>query len=375
VLKDVSVPAFRVERSDTLGAMSDAGGGADRTRAGEACDVFISYAHGDRPKAAALARALEHRGLQVWWDPDLRAGDPWARKIEQAVEEALSVVVLWSAQAVESQWVSAEARVGLDEKKLVPVRLDEAEPPLVFREIQWRSFAGWDGEGEPPGIGELVADIDAVIARSSGGAGRGHHKPPPGAWPWSAVAALVAGLVLGTAAVGLGLWGATLEGATDVVLRSGFPLPPLAMQVAALGLAVLYLARHRRRVWPLRAASPVRVLTCALALALGLGVLYDWAQALGSRRDHIIGRIVATERHGMRARALDSLGLEMSERGAAVDDEEGTFVLRFKPVFGDRPRALVVQQPGCAPEALPIGRREWRSGRDLDKTFACRRAP
>jgi len=356
--------------------MNHSGEGAGPAVATRACDVFISYAHGDRPKAAALARALEHRGLQVWWDPDLRAGDPWARKIEEAVEAALCVVVLWSAEAVESRWVSAEARVGLDEEKLVPVRLDGAEPPLVFREIQWRTLAGWDGEGEPPGIEELFADIEAAIVRSTGGAGRKRPgEPTPGRWPWPALAALAAGLALGGIAVGLDLWGATLEGATDIVVRSGLPLPPLAMQVAALGLAVLYLARHRRRVWPLRAASLVRVLTCALALALGLGVLYDWAQqALNPKRDHLYGRIQAAERRGMRVRVLDSLGREISPADA-VDDEDGGFTVRFAPVFADRPRGLVVQQPGCAPETLPIERREWRSGRDVEKAFTCRRVP
>jgi hypothetical protein len=136
-------------------------------------DVFVSYAHEDRPIAVALANALERRQLRVWWDPDLRAGDEWAAVIEGAVEAALCVVVLWSARSVESKWVNAEARVGLDENKLVPVRLDGVEPPLVFREIQWRGLAGWDGEGEPPEIDELVADIEAVIRRSGGGAGRG----------------------------------------------------------------------------------------------------------------------------------------------------------------------------------------------------------
>jgi hypothetical protein len=122
-------------------------------------DVFVSYAHEDRAKATALARALERRRLRVWWDPDLRAGDEWAQAIERAVEGAPCVVVLWSAKAVESRWVNAEARAGLDQDGLVPVRLDDVEPPLVFREIQWRDLVGWDGEGEPPGIDELAAEF------------------------------------------------------------------------------------------------------------------------------------------------------------------------------------------------------------------------
>jgi hypothetical protein len=364
--------------------MNHAGTGAGPVASAGACDVFVSYAHADRPKAAALAKALQHRGLKVWWDPDLRAGDPWARKIEEAVETALSVVVLWSAEAVESRWVSAEARVGLDHDRLVPVRLDDAEPPLVFREIQWHSVAGWDGEGEPPGIEKLVEDVEAAIARSRGGAaGTKAGEPTAGPWPWPAIGALVVGVALGVAAVALDLWGAALEAATDAVVWSGFPLPPLAMQAAAAGLSILYLARHWRRVWPLRAASLLRVLTYGLALALGLGVPYDWAQQSLAydreakqlvKRDHVSGLVKAAERHGMRVHVVDSLGREMSV-GDFVDDDDANFTVRFTPVFGDRPRALVVRQKGCAEERLPITRREWWWRRELDETFTCRAEP
>jgi hypothetical protein len=357
--------------------MNDVRGGADGAAVAGPRDVFISYAHEDRPKAIALSKALERRRLRVWWDPDLRAGDTWARVIEEAVEAAPCVVVLWSAEAVESRWVNAEARVGLDRDKLVPVCLDTAEPPLVFREIQWRSLVGWDGEGEPPGIDELVADIEAAIRRSRGGAAT--VRPDgvaPVRLPWRVLGALAAGVALGVAAVGLDGWGAALEGATDLVRRSGAPVPPVVTQAVALGLTALYLARQRRRAWPLRAASPGRVLTCSLALVLGPGVLYDWVQqTLGPKRDHLYGRIRATDLGGARVRAMDSLGREISAGGAPVDQEDGSFVLRFEPVLGDRPRWLEIQQPGCAPESRPIGRREWRSRRELEATFACRRLP
>jgi hypothetical protein len=75
----------------------------------------------------------------------------------------------------------------------------------------------------------------------------------------------------------------------------------------------------------------------------------------------------------MRVRVLDSLGRETSG-GAPVDDDNGEFVLRFEPVFGDRPRALVVEQAGCAEETFPVTRTEWRSKQDVERTFTCRRA-
>jgi hypothetical protein len=55
-----------------------------------------------------------------------------------------------------------------------------------------------------------------------------------------------------------------------------------------------------------------------------------------------------------------------------VDGDDGTFVLRFEPVFGDRPRQLEVSRPGCAPETYAIGRRRWRAGKHEELTFTCR---
>ena len=42
------------------------------------------------------------------------------------------VVVLWSAVSQASQWVRDEASQARDEKKLIPVRIDGARPPLGF---------------------------------------------------------------------------------------------------------------------------------------------------------------------------------------------------------------------------------------------------
>ena len=74
----------------------------------------------------------------------------------------------------------------------------------------------------------------------------------------------------------------------------------------------------------------------------------------------------------MRVRALDSLGRDISPGGALVDGDDGTFVLRFEPVFGHWPRQLEVSRPGCAPETYPIARRGWRAGKHEELTFTCR---
>ena len=47
-----------------------------------------------------LADALEGRGWSVWWDRKIIAGQTFDHTIEQQLEAAGSVVVLWSEHSV-----------------------------------------------------------------------------------------------------------------------------------------------------------------------------------------------------------------------------------------------------------------------------------
>lgn len=98
--------------------------------------VFLSYSRADRQAAGVLVQALEDAGLLVWWDTQIEGGAAFAKTIETALQGSDAVVVLWSANAVASDWVLDEAAHGRDMKKLVPVSLDGTEPPLGFRQYQ-----------------------------------------------------------------------------------------------------------------------------------------------------------------------------------------------------------------------------------------------
>ena len=60
--------------------------------------IFLSYAHGDHAQAQRLAAALQRGGYTVWWDALIEGGTRYAASIDEALETADAVVVLWSQQ-------------------------------------------------------------------------------------------------------------------------------------------------------------------------------------------------------------------------------------------------------------------------------------
>jgi hypothetical protein len=60
--------------------------------------VFISYAREDKPKAELIAQALGREGLSVWWDRKIPPGKSYSQVIEEALQSAKCIIVLWSKQ-------------------------------------------------------------------------------------------------------------------------------------------------------------------------------------------------------------------------------------------------------------------------------------
>lgn len=108
-------------------------------------DIFLAYQRNDRGKAEQVAGVLERAGWSVFWDPVIQIGEVFDVVIERELENAKCVVVLWSREAVRSNWVRNEAGYALDRRKLVPARIEEVEPPLRFRDYQTADLVGWGG--------------------------------------------------------------------------------------------------------------------------------------------------------------------------------------------------------------------------------------
>lgn len=124
-------------------------------------DVFVSYAQEDRLKATAIVELFSTVGWTTWWDRNIAGGEEWSPEILEKVNEAKSVVVLWSRDSTKKEWVIREAQVGVENNTLVPVLLQPASIETPTPEIQAVRLATWTGDRPD----ELRPLLDAVASK------------------------------------------------------------------------------------------------------------------------------------------------------------------------------------------------------------------
>ncbi len=122
-------------------------------------DVFVSYSRQDKALAAQFVELLEGYGWDVFWDQETRAGTLWPKVLEDELNLARCLLVLWTASSVASRWVRIEAYEALQTDKLLPVRLERVKPPMEFRQTQAFDLIGWTGARDDPRLTHLIADL------------------------------------------------------------------------------------------------------------------------------------------------------------------------------------------------------------------------
>lgn len=130
-------------------------------------DVFISYARSTADQAAAIAAALASQGYDVWRDNEILANRAFADEIEERLAQSKSVVVVWSAEAVKSQWVRSEADRARMDNKLVQVTLDGARLPMPFDQIECADLSKWTGDRADPEWRNVLSCVAELVHRAS----------------------------------------------------------------------------------------------------------------------------------------------------------------------------------------------------------------
>ena len=140
-------------------------------------DVFISYARSSEEQAKLVESALGDVGYRVWLDSELPAHRIYAEVIEERLKSAKAVVVLWSAEAIKSQWVRAEADAARELGTLVQASVDGTIPPMPFNQIQRADLKDWDGDTDAIGWRKLADSVAALVGPRSGDGEKKGRQP------------------------------------------------------------------------------------------------------------------------------------------------------------------------------------------------------
>jgi eukaryotic-like serine/threonine-protein kinase len=171
-------------------------------------DIFISYDSADRAIAQKFADALESLGWSVWWDREIPLGKAFDQVIEEELNAARCVIVLWSNESARSRWVKTEAAAAADRDCLVPVLIEDIAIPFEFKRIQTAMLINWRGDDSDPEFKRLVKAIEQLARQPARAVPSAHASQTnkPAAWRkpasrWIIPGALVLLVIAGALAV------------------------------------------------------------------------------------------------------------------------------------------------------------------------------
>jgi TonB family protein len=125
----------------------------------DASKAFFSYSRDDLEFALHLAKDLKNAGANIWMDKlDIRPGQFWERKVEEAVTTCPRMLVILSPSSVNSPNVMAEVSFAMDEKKeVIPVLYRDCKIPFRLRPFQYVDLRNEYSQG----LEELLATLGA----------------------------------------------------------------------------------------------------------------------------------------------------------------------------------------------------------------------
>jgi len=126
-------------------------------------DIFISYSSEDKTIVQKIAALLEAKGWSVWWDRQIPIGQKYDTVIENELQQAACVLVIWTQRSVASEWVKNEALDAAQKNILVPVMLEQVTLPLAFRRIESAMLIGWNGDEHHPELSMLYHAIGSIL--------------------------------------------------------------------------------------------------------------------------------------------------------------------------------------------------------------------
>ena len=113
--------------------------------------VFISYKHEDRDFAEILISRIEKAGFTAWVDSDkLHPGEDWRGGIDQAIRNAFALIVIMTAEAKTSEYVTYEWSFAWGAGvRVIPILYKETKLHPRLEALQYLNFTSrtahpWD---------------------------------------------------------------------------------------------------------------------------------------------------------------------------------------------------------------------------------------
>lgn len=151
---------------------------------------FVSYSSKDQEFVERLHADLQSHGVRCWFAPeDLRIGDPFRQRIDEAVRFREKLLIVLSQHSVQSPWVEKEVEAAFEEERrrktivIFPIRLDDA---VMETDHAWaadirrtRHIGDFTKRGEQDAyqraFNRLLRDLTLEEARTA--KGHGYGKP------------------------------------------------------------------------------------------------------------------------------------------------------------------------------------------------------
>jgi len=124
-----------------------------------AYDVFLVSALADRDMAKLIARRLRALKFKVWLDQK-QTDETFDAKDARDATNSKSMLVLWSKDAVQSDWVRAAASIGHSlPGTLVQAGLDKTIPYEPFKKDKRHAIGGMTSRKTPEGFYQIVDEL------------------------------------------------------------------------------------------------------------------------------------------------------------------------------------------------------------------------
>ena len=133
--------------------------------------LFVSYARADSEIVHRIISELRRLGVSTWMDVnELRPGDRWDRTIQNALQEAVGMLIFISGASIQSLYVQEELKAVARGTNflIIPVILEHVPSlPDAIKMYQWIDLSGGTDETELVKAAQRIADtVQQVVAKS-----------------------------------------------------------------------------------------------------------------------------------------------------------------------------------------------------------------